>query len=108
MFTWVENFVTSATPDVKNLITVILWIVAIACILKPASLGMKAMGNKNWTEAGSYAIACVGIVVLGIVATVGLLNAGKNVGNDINRQANMIQMLPVAISLITFKLTSRN
>lgn len=106
MFTWLENLIRNTTPEVKSLITIALWLVAMFFIAKPAISAMRAIGDKKWGEALSYIAACVGVVIVAVIATVGLLNAGKNTGDNINSQANMIYALPVVASLVTFKLST--
>lgn len=108
MFTWLENFIQNASGDVKSIITIVLWFCAIAFIIKPAISSMKAFGDKKWGEGLSYLAGCVVIVIVAVIATVGLLNAGKQTGDDFNNQAQFIQAIPVLMSLYLFNKKEAN
>lgn len=103
MFSFLQNLLSSAKPDVQNIVQAILWVLGVGFALKPGQKAMHHFGDQDWGKGVGFVFAVVAIFILPVIVTVALQTAGSRTGDDINNRANLVALVPAISMYIGYK-----
>lgn len=106
MFAWLQQFFTSMMPQLKTLVTLMVYAVVVVFAAKPFFNGCRELGDKQWGKALSSFVSCALVVSVATMLTKFFYNAGLHIGNDMNTQANLISLLPSLIPMFYATVTN--
>ena len=82
MFDPLIDLVKQFGPEIKLLVSVVIGIIGLALVVKPAGKSLSAFSNKEWMGGITWLLAGLVVIALSIGGIVFIYNVGEDSGDN--------------------------